>query len=171
MTNPLQRLDELLARPRLAPYAQFIRFGMVGVLNTLIQYLIEQLCYYAVFRGVSFDGLGQRLGLGGEDVRVFVVTAIGFVVSVTHAYFWNSRYVFREKGSAAKYLRTVASYALTGLVISPLIKRVLQGFGLPFWAASLLSLAVTVPLNFALNKFWAFRRARAVPSEDKDDHR
>ena len=171
MTNPLQRFDDFLARSRLAPYRQFIRFGIVGVLNTLIQYLIEQLCYYGLFRGVSFEEAGRVLGLAGEDVRVFTVTAIGFIVSVTHAYFWNSRFVFREKGSLRRYLRTVASYALTGLILSPVIKRALQGLGLPFWAASLLSLAVTVPLNFLLNKFWAFRRKQAEPEEDADDHR
>ena len=28
--------------------------------------------------------------------------------------------------------------------------------GIPYWAAGLLSLIVTIPLNFLMNKFWAF---------------
>lgn len=167
MKNPVSLVFSCLERSRFAKYAQFLRFAFVGVLNTLIQYGIEQLCYYVVFPDVNLFA-----GLGGENTRVWVVTAIGFVVSVTHAYFWNSRFVFREPGSLSKYFRSVASYALTGLVLSPLIKRLAQGWGLPFWAASLVSLLVTVPLNFILNKFWAFRRQRrAGPGEEANDHR
>ena len=33
-----------------------------------------------------------------------------------------------------------------------------MAFGLPYWLASLLTLVVTVPLNFILNKLWAFRK-------------
>ena len=165
MKNPVVWFFDLVERSRFGRYAQFLRFAFVGVLNTLIQYGIEQLCYYVVFRDASFAALG------GETAKVWTVTAIGFVVSVTHAYFWNSRFVFREPGSLRKYLRSAASYALTGLVLSPLIKRAAQGFGLPFWAASLVSLLVTVPLNFVLNKFWAFRRKkRGAPTEDANDH-
>ena len=162
MRNPLDRFFDWLETTPLKPFVQFLRFGFVGVLNTQIQYGIEQLCYYVIFRDVSFDGIGLALGVTGETVRVFVVTAIGFVISVTHAYFWNSLFVFREGLSLRRYARTVASYALTGLVVSPLIKRAAQGLGFPFWAASLLSLLITVPLNFVLNKFWAFRKGKAA---------
>ena len=58
--------------------AQFIKFGMVGVSNTLISLL----CYYA------FLAMGCHCLVGNT---------IGFLASVVNAYFWNSRLVFREK--------------------------------------------------------------------------
>ena len=54
------------------------------------------------------------------------------------------------------FLRMAACYALTGLVISPIIKLLLASIGLPYWMASLCALCLMVPLNFLMNKFWAF---------------
>ena len=151
-----------------ASWLQFLKFGLVGVSNTAISYLIEMLCYYVLFRDSPFGGLAtllQRLGIDAfaETLRIAVTNILAFAVSVTNSYFWNSRFVFRSgvrrslKQHAAGYLKTVACYALTGLLLAPWLKMELSGRGIPYWAASLLSLAVTIPLNFALNKFWAFR--------------
>ena len=51
----------------------------------------------------------------------------------------------------------MASYALTGIILSPIIKIWLSGMGMPYYLSSILSMAVTIPLNFVMNKFWAYR--------------
>ncbi len=175
-TNPITWLEAKVQGTPFAFLGQFIRFGLVGVSNTLIQYAIEMLGYYAVFRDTSFEGaasLLRGLGLGGvtgEAVRVVVVTAIGFVISVTNAYYWNSRFVFGDSGkpvrSWAGYFKSVASYGFTGLVLAPVLKLWMQGWGLPYWAVTLLTLIVTIPLNFVLNKLWAFRRRDNTGKEE-----
>ncbi len=139
---------------------QFIKFGLVGVSNTLITYGVEQLCYYVLFRNVTWP----------ERALIFTVTSLGFAAGTVNSWFWNSRFVFeagKETGGRAKrFLKMTLCYALTGLVLGPILKLWLTGLGLPYWLASLLVLVVTVPVNFILNKLWAFRK-KAEPDTDE----
>ena len=91
---------ERLEKSRFAPLLQFVKFGLVGISNTAISWGIEMLCYYLLMRDAQFDSLRGLLGHLGvaataEQVRITVVTAIAFIVSVTNSFYWNSRYVFR----------------------------------------------------------------------------
>ena len=78
---------------------QFIKFGLVGVSNTLVNYLV-----YVIF-----------VSLG---VHYVIANALGFIISVLNAYFWGSRFVFKEDETKEKrvwwkvLLKTYASYAL-----------------------------------------------------------
>ena len=149
-----------------APLAQFVRFGLVGASSTVIQYGTEMLCYYVLLKNVEFPFLTALLGrLGvtasGEQIRVVVSTGIAFVCSVTNSYYWNNRFVFGTGKKTVRqhvgtFFRSVSVYAVTGLIIAPGLKLVLGNAGWPFWLASLSTLVVTIPLNFLLNKFWAF---------------
>ncbi|MGN0777569.1 MAG: GtrA family protein [Aristaeellaceae bacterium] len=155
-----------LENSRFAPLIQLMKFGLVGVSNTLISYAVEMLGYYVLFSGSSFPGtvaLMGRIGLSvtGEQVRVMVVTALAFVISVTNAYYWNNRYVFTQAAKTARehawaYVKTASCYALTGLILAPVAKLWLVNIGVPYWMASLSTLIITIPLNFVMNKFWAF---------------
>ena len=106
----------------------------------------------------------SRIGLSTDanNVRIVITTVIAFVISVTNSYFWNNRYVFSSgKKSFAQhiktYFKTFACYGITGLVISPIIKILLDRISVPYFIASLGALVITIPLNFIMNKFWAFR--------------
>ncbi len=154
MKESLRALLEKLEQGRLAPLVQFVKFGLVGVSNTAISYGIEMLGYYVVFAKVSWP----------ERVRIAVVTAIAFTVSVLNSYYWNNRYVFRDaerktfRDHLKALLKMAACYALTGLIQAPILKVWIHERGVAYWLASLLTLVVTVPLNFLLNKLWAFRK-------------
>ena len=151
---------------------QFIKFGLVGVSNTAISYGIDQLFYYVVFRNAAMD----------EKLKITIVSALAFFVSVTNSYFWNNRFVFKSEARKsvgqhlAAYCKTVLCYAFTGLLLAPAIKIWLsggtvpaalvsrlpsflfaEGSKLPYWMLSIVPLVVSIPLNFVLNKFWAFR--------------
>ncbi len=144
---------------------QFIRFGLVGVSNTAISYGIEMLCYYVLFANAPWD----------ENVKIALTSVLAFLVSVTNSYYWNNRFVFAQgkktkKEHLVSWLKTAACYALTGLLLSPAIKMWLSGLGVPYWAASLGSLAVTIPLNFLLNKYWAFRGKKQDITESKGEN-
>ena len=152
----LRGLLRKLESGKAAPLMQFIKFGAVGVSNTAISYGVEMLGYYVLFAQVPWSERG----------RIAVVTAIAFTLSVANSYFWNSRYVFRDSerrtlgAQLRAFLRMAASYAATGLVLAPLLKVLVHEAGVAYWLASLLTLAVTVPLNFILNKLWAFRKKK-----------
>ena len=151
MKEKLTGLLEKLENSRFAPFVQFIKFGLVGVSNTLISYVVEMLCYYVLFTGMV-----------NEQVKIVLTTLLAFVISVTNSFILNNRFVFRAEkkqtpGQIAKaYGKTVLCYALTGIVLAPILRLWLVGMGIPYWAASLMSLVVTIPLNFVMNKFWAF---------------
>lgn len=150
-----QLIERIRAHRLFAPLMQFARFGLVGVSNTAISYAVDMLGYYVIFRASPMD----------ERAKVALVSALSFAVSTVNSYYWNNRFVFREGEKTpaqhlAAYIRMTACYAVTGLVLSPLIKLWLGGLGVPFWAASVSTLLVTIPLNFALNKFWAFAKRR-----------
>ena len=154
MIDKLRVLLEKLEQGRLAPLVQFVKFGLVGVSNTAISYGIEMLGYYVVFARVNWP----------ERMRIAVVTAIAFAVSVLNSYYWNNRYVFKDaerktfRDHLKALLKMAACYALTGLILAPILKVWIHERGVAYWLASLLTLVVTVPLNFLLNKLWAFRR-------------
>lgn len=126
-----------------APLRQFAKFGLVGMSNTLI-------------------GLGVNyLFLLVLDVQYLIANALGFAVSVINAYYWNSRFVFAAKGEdrprGQAFMKSAMSYGgtfLLGLVLNYLM---VESWGVPKKAAPALVLCFTVPLNFLLNKLWAFR--------------
>ena len=127
------------------PWAvQFVKFGLVGVSNTLVYYacysiLVRLGCHYALANG------------------------IGFVISVLNSYLWNNLFVFkktegRKRSTAAALVKTFISYALTGLLLQTLLLHLLIDIaGISKYIAPLLCVCVTTPLNFLLNKFWTFR--------------
>lgn len=123
---------------------QFLKFCLVGVSNTLISYVV-----YLLF-----------ISLG---VHYLIASALGFLVSVVNAFYWNNKYVFKagagEKRSILPtFLKTLLSYAGTGLVLANILLIVwVEVLSLPQWLGPLLNLIITIPLNFVLNKLWAFR--------------
>lgn len=154
---------------------QFIKFGLVGIFNTLVNYLVY----------VFFVALG---------VHYVIANTLGFIISVLNAYFWGSRFVFKEDETKEKrvwwqvLLKTYASYAL-GFGINTVLLilwidmlRIGVYFGfvgdIIGWAsgflsflpksmtadeiseiiAPILNMFVTVPINFVINKFWAYRQ-------------
>ena len=125
-------------------FEQFIKFGLVGVSNTAISYVVYM--------------LGIQLGM-----HYLLASIAGFIISIMNSFYWNNRYVFRkeegEQRSLVKaFIKTFLAYAGTGLVLNNIL-LVLQVsiLRIPEWLAPLLNLIITIPLNFVLNKIWAFK--------------
>ena len=167
MAGKLKQAYMKLCGGKAAGLVQFVKFGIVGLSNTAISYGVEMLCYYVLLKDADFTGIrrlldGIGISAGADQVRVVIVTAAAFLISVANSYFWNSRYIFRQEGRrspgqhAAAFLKMASSYALTGLILSPVLKILLVNTGTPYWLASLGSMAAAVPLNYLLNKRWAF---------------
>lgn len=120
---------------------QFLKFGIVGLSNTAIS-------------------LGVYYVLVYVDVHPVVANAAGFVASVINSYYWNSKYVFKEKtetSSTRAFTKVVASYGVSFMVSTGLIELFVDILYVSKYIAPLLRLLVTVPLNFILNKKWAFK--------------
>ena len=133
-------------RGALPAILQFIKFGMVGAVNTVLSYLITNGCYYLLRLHEQLSNL------------------ISFLITVLISYLLNSRFVFREQVENKQpwYLalaKVYASYAFTELILMGILLYVQERIlGVPHYIATLVNLCVTVPLNFVLNKFWAYRK-------------
>jgi len=126
---------------------QFIKFGIVGVSNTLVSFAV----YYI------FIWIDPKLYLIGS--------ALGWVVSVANAFYWNNKYVFKggrsDRRSLLKRLgKTYVSYGATFLLTTALLYLEVDRLHWPEALCPPLNLLITIPLNFLLNRFWAFQKQK-----------
>ncbi len=129
---------------------QFIKFGIVGVSNTIVNYVI----YCAVLLGLS----GFRFFAKTDYIFAQI---IAFVLSVLWSFYWNNKYVFRERENRVWWkalFKTYASYAFTGLFLNVILSFVwVEILGISKLISPIINLLVSVPVNFLMNKFWAFK--------------
>lgn len=132
---------------------QFIRFGIVGLSNTIISYLIYIVCLK----------LFERFGLFLKADYV-ISSVIAFLLSVLWSFYWNNKYTFKKENGEYRSVwkalfKTYLSYALTGLILNNIFLYIwVEMLGISKSIAPIINLLVTVPLNFILNKYWAFRK-------------
>ncbi len=129
---------------------QFIKFGIVGVSNTVISYLLNVLVLYTLASfNLSWDWLMGNI--------------VAFVLSVLWSFYWNNKYVFtleegKERSIGKALLKTYISYGFTGIILTNILSYVwINCFGISKYIAPLINLVVSVPLNFIINKLWAFK--------------
>ena len=128
---------------------QFIKFGLIGVTNTAIGYILNVLVLLILKPyGVAWDYIAGNL--------------ISFFLSVLWSFYWNNKYVFTlEKGKTRNIgktlLKTYTSYGFTGILLNNLLSYLwIEKLGISKYIAPLINLIISVPLNFLINKFWAF---------------
>lgn len=135
-TNNKEELDALLW--------QFIKFGLVGVSNTVVSMVV----YYIV---LFIDPKLYMLG-----------SILGTIVSIANAFYWNDKFVFsgnrQDWRSKLKRLgKTYISYGGTSILSNVLLWLEVAFFGVSRAIAPIVNLLVTIPLNFVINKLWTFR--------------
>ena len=136
-------MKQLLKNPLVAKLWQFVKFGIVGLSNTVISLAVYELCLY----------------LG---VHYLLADPIGLVVSVVNAYYWNNRCVFGDgqkkpfSHHVRMYFKSLAAYGGTAVVNLLLLALWVEVVGIPEWLAPIINMAVTIPVNFLVNKYWTF---------------
>lgn len=150
-------------------FIQLVKFAIVGVSNCAIHE-----CIYVVL-----------MYFGMHYIPAYL---IGFSVSVVNSYFWNNRFVFKESGEKQKRVwwrvlcKTYMAYSL-GLVLGLLLLTLwMDVIKIENWfepvsdflvnkgfegatpsviagaVASIADTVITLPINFVINKLWAFRQ-------------
>ena len=124
---------------------QFVQFGIVGISNTFISYFSYLILY--------------KLGC-----HYLVASVFSFVVSVSNSFYWNNKYVFEKDTEGKKnliktYAKTFIAYSFTGLILSNVLLYVwVELVRISGVIAPLINLIITIPVNFIINKYWAFKR-------------
>lgn len=131
---------------------QFIKFGIVGFTNTIIGYVIY-IVALKILRGLNI----------WSGIDIYIAQFMMFLLSVAWSFYWNNKVVFKREPEQhrnlfAALIKTYVSYAFTSLFLSEL----LLGFwinimGINEYIAPILNIIFTVPLNFLIQKFWAFK--------------
>ena len=126
---------------------QFIKFGLVGVFNTLFSYLI----YFVAIK----MGLHYQLG-----------NFLAYLITVFVTFLMNGYWVFQKMNDAKRefwkpLIKVYASYGFTSLFLNSILLFVqIDLLGMWQETAPIFNLIITIPLNFLLNKYWAFSDAK-----------
>lgn len=126
---------------------QFIKFGTVGAINTVLSYAITNGAYYLLHLHEQISNI------------------IAFVITVFISFMLNGRFVFTENKEERNFwkslLKVYASYSVTGVFLTAILLYIEEELlGIPHYIATLMNLVVTIPVNFILNKFWAYKEKK-----------
>jgi len=116
---------------------QGMKFGLVGISNTLIAFIcFNSLVYF--------------------QVPYLFANFIGYGIGMINSYYWNYRFVFKQKTS----IKTIVKFILGNLIVfifsSSLLYLFIDVAGLHTQIAYIMSLSITMVINFLLSKFLIF---------------
>lgn len=133
-------------------FLQLVKFSLVGVSNTIVNYVVyvAAIVFLQIFRlWIQYDYL--------------IATVLGFVLSVLWAFFWNNKYVFKEKKGEHRSLfgtlvKTFITYSFTGLFLNAFLMVLwVDILHMSKFIAPIINMTLGVPINFLINKFWAYK--------------
>jgi len=120
---------------------QFVKFGIVGVINTVVDYgIFTALIYLAHW-------------------HYLIANVFSFAFALTNSYIWNRRWTFRQDGQSGRsevvkfFLVNIISLGIVELILLLLVDTV----HLPKLLAKAIGIGVALFWNFFGTKFWAFR--------------
>ena len=94
---------------------------------------------------------------------MYVSNTIAFIISVLVSFLLNSRFVFTlEEGQSRNFwkalMKSYLSYGFTGIILNNLLAYLwVNVLGISKFIAPLISLIIAIPINFIMNKLWAFK--------------
>lgn len=154
--NPVLRLlHQSWNEAKWQSFFQFIRFLMVGVSNAAVSYTIN-ICTLFLLRHLALN----------FDYMIANITA--FVLSVLWSYHWNSRYVFHPEQFGKKQriktlIKTYISYSFSGIILNNVLSTLwIQILGIPKYISPLLNIPFSMPVNFFIQKLWAYKEKETV---------
>lgn len=125
-----------------------LRFGLVGVLNTLV-------------------GLGTiyaaKAALGMPDVPA---NALGYVLGLACSFVLNRRFTFEQHGPVwSSLMRFLAAFCIAWLVNIGVVLLLINGGRINAYLAHALALPIYTALFFLLSQYWVFRPdAECIPA-------
>ena len=132
-------------------FKEFLQFGLVGVSNTIVSYAL-----YAITLGILINA-----GLF-PSIDYFIANVVSFLLSVLWSFYWNNKYVFKaddgeKRNIWAALFKTYCSYAFTGLILNNVLLYLwVSVLGINKMIAPIINLIINIPINFFMNKLWAF---------------
>lgn len=143
--------DLALAALNMQLLAQFVKFGLVGVSNTLITFVV-----YTVL-------------LKAFGVWYVAASGIGFAVGAVNGFLWNRAWTFKgHVGDALTPVRWFVVQACGLLVNLGLVYLFVDGAGLDELLGQGFTIAIVTVLTFFANRSWTFRMRSPVVVSAED---
>ena len=149
---------------------QFIKFGIVGAINAVLNYIIYIFCI-----SIGFHYILSNI--------------IGFFITIFNAFLLQSKFVFNSEQETSYQswwkilIRTYISYAFTGIVLTNMLSILwieiihteiilypiyeiaknfvgnLDMYSFVKYVAPILNMIITIPMKFLINKYWTYKNA------------
>ena len=122
-------------------YINIIKFSIVGVSNTLLNFVIFIL-------------------LNNIGINYILASIIAYSISIINSYFWNSRLVFKYDNKNKKsILIKFIILNLIGLSINAVLMATLVGvLAIKKIVAMFIVSLLVMCINYILNKIWVFKK-------------
>lgn len=120
---------------------QFVRFNIIGIINTGITYLL--------FAGIFYITESKMLGLIGD-----------YSFGILFSFFANRRFTFKAHGKkiGCQLIRMVSTYILIFSINAGLLYLLTDVFGLNTYFAQIVALVFVTILSFLNQKLFVFRK-------------
>jgi putative flippase GtrA len=129
-----------------------VSFAFIGVVNSLVDFGVFSLCYYA-------------LGL-----PILVANTSAWAVAVSGSYVMNSTITFAAESGRRLHMRGYLGFAISQVMgffgNTATVWCLVELAAVPAWAAKVAAIAVSFVINFSLSHFLVFRAAGSRESAE-----
>lgn len=139
------KLKSRLGEKKYTSLSQLVKFCIVGALNTLVDWAVYSLFYYAMF------GQAERL----SDAAF----AAGWCAGVACSYICNKYWTFGQKKRSGRQLVLFIILNLAVFGLGLVCYKLLAGYNIDGLPAKIITTPVTLIVNFLGNKLIVFRRS------------
>ena len=169
---PLVKLDRHILSNEAGPLAQFIKYGIVGVMATCVQtgifYILAATCLKCLTAddwAVRLLGLpsvaftGEEAWYASRGTLAAAATAVGFVVANIFCWIMNRLFVFRP-GKFRWYVELgmfFGASTLATVIALGVMKFLIDQFGMMTTLAVVVEVVVSFLVNFFIRKFFIFK--------------
>lgn len=128
---------------------QAFRFGLVGVLNVLIN--------FAVYAGLVWLG-----------AHYLVASAVGTTLGILNSFVWSKFFVFRKEGDVlGQFAKTLMVYLVQTLVSWSGLIVLIEYVGLHPYVAYIANIIFVTTVSFLGLKFFAFGSRRFIKTDGR----
>jgi putative flippase GtrA len=126
---------------------QFVKFGIVGISNTLITFAVYTLLLKAF------------------DVWYLAASAVGFVLGATNGFLLNRKWTFRgHVGDSLTPVRWGIVQSCGLALNEALLFLWVDGLGIDKLIAQALAIVIVTTVTFFVNRAWTFRMTAPAPA-------
>ncbi|MDR1610054.1 MAG: GtrA family protein [Candidatus Symbiothrix sp.] len=149
---------------------QTIKYGIVGIMNTLLTMITIWVMMRIVFRPEE----GEKI----SSLVLSVSNTVGYIVGLINSFIWNRLWTFKSKNKwKPEFIRFTIAFLICFVIqlvlVNILYKYVIiSGFHLSFFRfeytvstaeiCQLAGIIIYTAMNFILNKYFTFKNTKSV---------